>query len=78
MAFTEQVKDQAFRRAGGRCECRRKEHSHLTGHCWSLMSRSAAQFHHVHAFARGGTDALSNCEVLCRSCHKKTDSYGRR
>ena len=79
MAFSETVKAKAWERNNGRCECRRKEHGHPFGRCTSqLLFRSWAQFHHVHAKAKGGTDTLSNCEVLCKTCHEKTDSYGRR
>lgn len=78
MPFNDNVKSQALRRAGGLCECRRKDHRHLFGRCMSLVTRNSADFHHKHAAGQGGGDSLSNCEVLCRSCHKKTDSYGRR
>jgi 5-methylcytosine-specific restriction endonuclease McrA len=78
MSFSEAVKANAFSRANSRCECHRKEHNHLFGRCGSLLvTRRMAQFHHKHAVARGGSDTLSNCEVLCRTCHEKTDSYGR-
>ena len=79
MPFSEETKKLAFRRSGGRCECRRKNHGHLFGRCAALLwSRRSAEFHHVNAEAGGGHDGLSNCEVLCPSCHKKTPSYGRR
>jgi 5-methylcytosine-specific restriction endonuclease McrA len=77
MPFSDKTKDEAFRRSGGRCECRRKLHKHLFGRCTSLLSRHGAQFNHVHAQSQGGPDSLSNCEVLCRSCHERTASYGR-
>lgn len=79
MAFSEDVKVKAFKRSGGRCECRRKSHRHLLGRCMSpLLSRASAEFHHITAQAQGGSDGLSNCEVLCKSCHRQTASYGRR
>lgn len=78
MAFSDTVKAQAFKRSGGRCECRRKSHKHILGRCLAvLLTRSAGEFHHVTAASQGGSDGLSNCEVLCRSCHKNTTSYGR-
>jgi 5-methylcytosine-specific restriction endonuclease McrA len=76
MAFSETTKDAAFRRSGGRCECSRDRHPHA-GRCTTRLTRQSAQFHHVHAQSQGGSDALSNCEVLCLTCHKATDSYGR-
>jgi 5-methylcytosine-specific restriction endonuclease McrA len=76
MPFTDSIKDAAFRRAGGKCECVRKNHAHK-GRCAKPLTRSTAQFHHIHAQSMGGHDGLSNCEVLCLTCHKQTDSYGR-
>ena len=78
VSFSDAIKRAAFRRSGGRCECRRASHKHPFGRCLSffLTSRSA-EYHHVHADSRGGGGGLSNCEVLCVSCHRRTDSYGR-
>jgi len=73
MAFSQLVKDQALARAGGRCECTRLRHGHI-GRC---LKRGPFHFHHKTALAVGGYDGLSNCEVLCVSCHKLTQSYGR-
>lgn len=75
MAFSETVKDQAFRRSGGRCECTRGSHGH-SGRCPNRVTRHSAHFHHVHAQSQGGHDGLSNCEVLCVTCHKLTPSWG--
>ena len=33
--------------------------------------------HHKTAAASGGSDTLSNCEILCIPCHKNTRTYGR-
>jgi 5-methylcytosine-specific restriction endonuclease McrA len=76
MAFSDTIKTQAFRRSGGRCECRRNAHSH-TGRCTTRLTMQSAEFHHIHASSEGGHDGLSNCEVLCSACHKLTPSYGR-
>lgn len=75
MPFSDNVKDQAFRRSGGQCECRRSTHGHL-GRCPTKISRHGAEYHHVVADSAGGADTLSNCEALCVSCHRKTQSYG--
>lgn len=78
MAFSESVKDQAaFRRSGGRCECKRRHHSHGVSRCSRTVTRPSAEFHHVTAESVGGSNGLSNCEVLCLPCHKGTPSYGR-
>lgn len=77
MAFPEPVKDAAFQRSGGQCECRRSAtHSH-NQRCTARITRYGAEYHHVTAQSVGGHDGLSNCEVLCVPCHKGTDSYGR-
>jgi len=75
MAFPQLVKDQAWRRSGGKCECTRSAHTHPR-RCNAVLSRASAEYHHIHAQAQGGHDGLSNCEVLCHSCHVKTPSYG--
>jgi hypothetical protein len=76
MAFSDDVKRVAFRRSGGQCECTRKEHRH-SGRCPAKLTMDTAQFHHVTAVSAGGSDGASNCEVLCLTCHKGTDSFGR-
>lgn len=78
MAFSEDVVDRAWNRSGGRCECRRKTHNHPYGRCPQRLSkgsrgresgRGAWETHHR---VSGGSDGLSNCEILCWACHKKT------
>lgn len=83
MAFSETVKEQAFQRSGGRCECTR-QHSgqqsapHHGGRCPVMFTRYGGQWeaHHRVAVDAGGQDTLSNCEVLCLTCHKLTETYG--
>ena len=83
MPFPQSVKDRAFKRSGGRCECRRVSHDHrnrsrrrLT-RCPTTITSRNVQYHHVHAESLGGPDTLSNCEALCTPCHRGTRSYGR-
>lgn len=76
MAFSEATKDAAFKRSGGRCECTRQQHSH-SGRCRTTVTRPGAEYHHITAQSVGGSDGLSNCEVLCRTCHLGTASHGR-
>ena len=76
MAFPDDVKRAAFVRSGGQCECVRRGHSHA-GRCPTKLSMATAEFHHLTAQSKDGHDGLSNCEVLCVTCHKGTDSYGR-
>ena len=79
MAFPESVKDQAFRRSGGRCECHRKHvgvHApHHGGRCLKRLTKYGAW--HAHHIVDTGLDIVSNCEVLCIPCHQLTRTYGR-
>ena len=82
MAFTLSVIESAWRRARDKCECKRSTHQHSYGRCnkqlvWANRgkegSRGCWEAHHKTA---GAPDTLSNCEILCCDCHKKTRSYG--
>ena len=72
MAFSQGIIAQALLRAGNRCECKRTGHSHI-GRCSSTRNLQA---HHIVAVSSGGRDILSNCEILCFTCHKQTQTYG--
>ena len=85
MAFSKETIEAAWRRAGGKCECRRKTHNHAYGRCNKTLSFDnrgkdgvwgAWEAHHITAVSSGGSDTLSNCEILCIECHKNTGSYG--
>ena len=70
MAFSDSVKDEAFKRSGGRCECTRAHPSHSGRRCATTFTRHGRwEAHHKTAVASGGTDSLSNCEALCIPCH---------
>ena len=75
MEFPDSVKDAAFRRSGGQCECMRSSHSHA-GRCKTTVTRYSAEYNHVPVDPKIGADTLANCEVLCVTCHKETASYG--
>ena len=87
MAFSDLTVRQAWARSGGRCECERTSHGHgYSGRCtqrlmWNQRGNDYSSYgweaHHKTAVSSGGSDTLSNCEILCMSCHKKTGSYGR-
>ena len=83
MVFSSTVVDQAWRRAGGKCECRRDTHNHNYVRCneqlvWTYRGRDYARgCWEAHHRIAGGADSLSNCEILCCECHKSTGSYGR-
>jgi 5-methylcytosine-specific restriction endonuclease McrA len=83
MAFSELVRDQAYWRSGGRCECARLHPlalypPHRGGRCSRTFARHGGQWeaHHRLSVAAGGSDTLANCEVLCVACHQLTASYG--
>lgn len=80
MAFTESVIDQAWARSGGKCVCRRLLHGHgaicnkpLTRGNRGREDSGAWEAHHR---VSSGGDTLSNCEILCWECHKRTRSFG--
>ncbi|KPK42907.1 MAG: hypothetical protein AMJ78_00665 [Omnitrophica WOR_2 bacterium SM23_29] len=77
MAFSDYVVEQAWKRADGKCECRRIVHGHI-GRCnkslsWENRGRETGwgswEAHHI---SISGGDGLSNCEILCWDCHKRT------
>jgi len=78
MAFSPEIKDQAYARSGGRCECERQNCLH-SGRCQVRVKRHGkrAEFHHRHAERLDGPDSLSNCEVLCLGCHRLTVTFGQ-
>jgi len=76
MAFSEDTKQRAFQRAGGRCECTMRACSHHTGRCNATL-RGGWHAHHATSVAAGGSDALSNCVAMCVTCHRNTRTYGR-
>jgi hypothetical protein len=65
MAFAEATKEAALKAAGNQCECVRSSHTHI-GRC---TSRTSLEYHHKTAVGSGGSDSLSNCEVVCHTCH---------
>ena len=74
MAFTESVVKQAWERAGGQCECRRRTHSHFYIPCgkqlrWEIRGKSNQGGWESHQTRIGGGDTLENCEILCWQCH---------
>jgi len=72
MPFSQSVKNAAYRRAGGRCECARLNCGHR-GRCNRLLTRWHA--HHKLSQAAGGAHSLNNCEALCVPCHQRTRSF---
>lgn len=79
MPFPQATVDTAWIRSGGMCECQRASHIHF-GRCFAQLSygnrgrvgQGAWEANHKHRVEAGGSDALSNCEILCWACHRAT------
>ena len=81
MPFPETVKDAAYLRSGGRCECTRQHGGrsalHSGGRCPSQFGRIRGwEAHHIVDEAMGGDNTLSNCQSLCIACHDLTQLLG--
>jgi hypothetical protein len=84
MTVPESIKDEVYRRCGGRCECIRQhvgriDATHHGGRCITRFTRHGtweARFRI--ALNRGGRIAASNCEALCMSCYKLEQTYGNQ
>ena len=76
MAFSQDTKIDVWRRADGKCECRRAICEHHTGRCNARLEQHKWHAHHKTAVSSGGSDVLSNCEALCVPCHENTGTYG--
>jgi 5-methylcytosine-specific restriction endonuclease McrA len=77
MAFSEEVKQAALRRAGYQCECTRIAcNVHREYRCPTRLVDGRWHAHHKLADSKGGKDTLDNCQALCIPCHKETPSYG--
>jgi 5-methylcytosine-specific restriction endonuclease McrA len=66
MAFSDETRDEIFRRAKGRCE-----------RCDARLTQGNWHAHHRTSQDAGGSDAPSNGEALCIPCHQATATYGR-
>jgi len=86
LAFSDSVISEAWKRSGGKCECNRSTCGHGYYRCNKSLDFNSRgkdyaaggwEAHHKTAVAAGGSDTLSNCEILCISCHKNTRTYGK-
>lgn len=80
MAFSIETVTIAWKRAGGRCECRRSSHNHHYVRCnkllvWSNRGRTGKGCWEAHHINSNGGDSLSNCEIICYDCHVGTRSF---
>lgn len=77
--FPQSVIDEAWTRAGGKCECRENCHS-AYNRCNKQLdpnNKESGKQWEAHHINSNGEPVLSNCKILCVSCHEKTGSYGR-
>ena len=77
MAFSDNDIEQVWKRSGGKCECRRWNHKHNVVRCGQALAfgirGTAGQGRwEAHRVDRSGGDTLSNCEILCWDCYKRT------
>lgn len=72
MAFAESVKDRAFARSNGRCECRNTAHGHGS-RCTHTVTRYNAAFRQVLTVRSDSDGSLVGCEVLCQTCFLKEE-----
>ena len=75
MAFPQSVVKQAWDKVNGHCNRCGKQL------VWNNRGddgqRGAWEAHHKLSQSHGGSDTLSNCEILCLNCHTNTKSYGK-
>ena len=72
MVFADSVLREAWRRAGGRCECKRTAHDHY-GRCneqlvWESRGREGHGKWVEHSKSGLYEDSVSDCQILCRNC----------
>lgn len=69
--FPQEVVDQAWNSAGGKCErCGKRLN-------YSSRGKETDLGWEAHHRDRSKASTKSNCEILCQDCHKGTHSYGQ-
>lgn len=77
MAFSAYEAEQAWKKAGGKCECQRPTHGH-EGRCNRTLilanrGRQAADgAWEARRISEAGGDVLANCRIFCWDCHKQS------
>ncbi len=72
---------EAWKRAGGKCECKRWTHSHNVARCgkelvWENRGKAGDGRWEARRSNNPGTDTPNNYEILCSECYKLA-LYGR-
>jgi len=63
--FTRKTKAKAFERCGGNCEG-----------CDAKLKTGEVEYDHIREASNGGDNSLSNCQCLCKPCHKAKTKSG--
>lgn len=76
MAFPENVIEQAWKRADGKCECKRWTHKHSVVRCGKELvlakrGKEGQGRWEARRVNKSLGDTLSNCEILCADCYKR-------
>ena len=73
MGQQDRIRDAAYKRSGGQCECARAGHGHF-GRCASTITRQSAQFK---LKERADREPIpSDLEVLCVFCFRQSAAQG--
>lgn len=67
--FTKEIKRQALRRSGMRCEAVGKMYGFKPGQRCGVSLSVGIQYDHIIADSIGGEPTLDNCAAVCMSCH---------
>ena len=68
------LRDDVYKRAGGKCECTMSICSHHSGRCSAMLRLNSGW--ELHRITAGGPYTLSNVKAICQACHRNTPSYG--
>jgi hypothetical protein len=76
MALSEKVIEQAWKRAGGKCECKRWSHKHSIVRCgkelvFSNKGKAGQGRWEVRQIDKLAGETVANCEILCADCYKQ-------
>ena len=73
MTVAEDFREAVFKRAGGRCECRRTTHLHIP-RCSEALEGDWAVYQPVPECV-AGIDSLYNLQGLCAECFEKVSQH---
>ena len=75
MLFEDSVRQQAFKRSGGKCECASQHEGERSPHHGGKCPRAffevwGWEVNHITTEERGGKSTLENAQVLCLECYQ--------